>query len=243
MSAKKSWSEKLKAWEKAQDEALAKALMSPPTHTTMLQAVPFPGVVIILGARGKGKTGLGHAIMEVFHSRRRLPGAVLVPVTMVKAMQRVLPKWIKPVTSISSLPKGAVCLIDEATQVAHARRTQSATAIRLDNLVSISRHRRQLIIFITHHSRKLDINLIHDSDRLLWKEPTEAHALFERDEIQLFTRKALDFFRAIKGEKNRLKATYVMDLHHMTFSKFNNKLPLWWTDRISNGFEDFREGG
>ena len=239
MTPKLAWSEKLKRWQKGQDEIMAKALMSPPEKTTLLRALPFPGVVIVMGTRGGGKSGLAYEIMSQLHSRRRLQGAVLLPGALPKG-KYCLPAWIKVVTSISELPKKAVCIVDEAAQVAHARRSQSGDAVKLDNLVSISKHRQQLIIFIAHHSRKLDINLIHDSDRLLWKQPTEAHALFERDELQLFARKALAFFDSIRGDKARLKATYVMDLHHMRFSHFNNKLPDWWSESLSMGFESFK---
>lgn len=234
------WAEKLKSWQKKRDEAYAKALMSPPSKTTILRSLPFPGVVIIMGTRGSGKTGVAYEIMRQFHSRKHLGGAVLLPMLLPKSKSRILPSWVKVITSVSQLPVKSVCIIDEAAQVAHARRSQSTMAVKLDNLISISRHRKQLIIFIAHHSRKLDINLIHDSDRLLWKQPTEAHALFERDELQLFTRKALDFFTGIKTGKARLKATYVMDLHHLKFSWFSNGLPDWWTEQLSNGFEDFR---
>jgi hypothetical protein len=234
---RKSWSEKLKQWQKGQDETTAKAIMSPPGKTTLLRAVPFPGVVIIMGRRGSGKSGLAHEIMSQFHSRRNLGGALLLPFT---PKRRLLPSWIRVVPSIFQLPKRCVCLIDEAAQVAHARRTQAAAAVQLDNLISISRHRHQLILFISHHSRKLDLNLIHDSDRLFWKQPTEAHALFERDELQLFTRKALEFFASIRGEKAQQKATYVMDLHHLQFLHFNNGLPPWWCETISEGFQDYR---
>lgn len=240
MTPKQLWSQKLKKWQKDREEALAKSLMSPPEKTTILRSIPFPGVVVIMGARGKGKTGLAYEIMSQLHSRKHLAGAILYPELLPRSKRKVLPPWVSVVSSIMALPKSAVCIIDEAAQVAHARRSQSTMAVRLDNLVSISRHRRQLILFISHHSRKLDINLIHDSDRLLWKEPTEAHALFERDELQMFTGKALDFFAGIKGEKARLKATYIMDLHHMKFYSLNNSLPGWWCDTLSNGFQDFR---
>lgn len=234
---KKLWTEKLKQWQKGQDEATAKAIMSEPEKTTLLKSIPFPGVVIIMGARGSGKTGLAHEIMSQLHSRRMLGGALLLP---MPPHRRMVPTWIKVVSSISLLPKRSVCIIDEAAQVAHARRSQSAGAVQLDNLISISRHRLQLILFISHHSRKLDLNLIHDSDRLFWKRPTEAHALFERDELQLFMRKALEFFAGIKGERAQQKATYIMDLHHLQFKWFNNGLPPWWSETISHGFQDSR---
>lgn len=240
MTPVKTWSQKLKKWQKDGDESRAKSIMSPPEKSTILRSLPFPGVVLIMGARGKGKTGLAHEIMRQFHSRKHLAGAILYPEVLSRKKRKLVPEWVKIVSSINALPKKSVVIIDEAAQVAHSRRSQSAAAVKLDNLISISRHRKQLILFISHHSRKLDINLIHDSDRLVWKEPTEAHAMFERDELQLFTRKALDFFAAIKGEKARMKATYVMDLHHMKFSSFNNGLADWWCDQLSDGFEDIR---
>lgn len=240
MNPKVSWAEKLKRWQKGQDEALAKSLMSPPEQTTLLKAIPFPGVVIIMGARGAGKTGLAHEIMRQFHNRKHLGGAILLPQYLPPKQKRLLPDWMQVVTMVNLLPKRSVCLIDEAAQVAHARRSQSASAVKLDNLISISRHRQQLILFVSHHSRKLDINLIHDSDRLLWKQPTEAHALFERDELQLFTRKALEFFNGVRTDSTKLKATYLMDLHHMQFRWFKNGLPEWWCEALSNGFQDYR---
>lgn len=233
-----SWATKLKKWDTEQKERRAKALMSPPEKTTLLKAIPYPGVVVIMGARGTGKSALAHRIMEQIHNQKKVQGAILIPSAKGKR-KNPLPPWVKWVANISELPEKAVVLIDEAAQFAHARRTQSAQAVDLDNLVSISRHRHQLIIFVSHHSRKLDLNLIHDSDRLLWKEPTEAHAMFERDELQMFTLKALDFF-ATFPKKQRLKITYVMNLHQLQFNYFLNGLPKWWSETISDGFRTYR---
>ncbi|MFO7996442.1 MAG: ATP-binding protein [Dehalococcoidia bacterium] len=237
MTPKQSWSNKLKAWQKGQDEATAKALMSPPAKKTLLSVVPVTGVILIMGSRGSGKSGLAHEIIAQVHARRKMGGALLLPSIRKKPK---LPAWIKVVSSTKELPVKSVCVIDEAAQVAHARRSQSAQAIEMDNLVSISRQRQQLIVLVSHHARKLDLNLIHDADKILWKEPTEAHALFERDELQMFTRKALDFFGAIRGTKARQRATYVMDLHHLQFSWFNNDLPAWWSEDVSCGFQRYK---
>ena len=232
-----SWSNRLKTWQKGQNEATAKALMSPPTKKTLLAVIPETGVVIIMGARRRGKSGLAHEIMAQVHAKRKMGGALFLPAMRKRPK---LPAWVKVVSSLKDLPMKSVCVIDEAAQQAHARRSQSGQAVDLDNLISVSGQRQQLIIFISHHSRKLDLNLIHDADKILWKEPTEAHALFERDEVQLFTRKALEFFGTIKGVKARKRATYVMDLHRLQFSWFNNDLPSWWSDDISCGFRGYK---
>ena len=237
MTPKQSWSNKLKAWQKGQDESTARALMSPPAKRILLSVVPETGVILIMGRRGSGKSGLAHEIMAQVHARRKMGGALLLPSIGKKPR---LPAWIKVVSSTKQLPVKSVCVIDEAAQVAHARRSQSAQAIEIDNLVSISRQRQQLIVLVSHHARKLDLNLIHDADKILWKQPTEAHALFERDELQVFTRKALEFFGAIKGTKARQRATYVMDLHHLQFYWFNSDLPAWWSDDVSCGFQTYK---
>lgn len=241
MTPKLSWAEKLKRWQKGKDEALAKAMMSPPEATTLLRAVPFPGVIIIMGARGKGKSGLAYEIADQLYDRRHIPGAVFITVTMTHLgtrLRKLLPKWFSVVTALDGLPKRAVIILDEASQMAHARRTQSSQALTLDRMVGIARQKQQLLIFISHHSRKLDPNLIHESDRVLWKQPTYAHALFERDEIRLFTYKALDFFNSIKGEKAQLKACLMMDFHSLKFARFNNQLPSWFSDELSHIFEN-----
>jgi len=237
LTPKQSWSNKLKAWQKGQDESTARALMSPPAKRVLLSVIPETGVILIMGRRGSGKSGLAHEIMAQVHARRKMGGALLLPSIGKKPR---LPAWIKVVSSTKQLPVKSVCVIDEAAQVAHARRSQSAQAIEIDNLVSISRQRQQLIVLVSHHARKLDLNLIHDADKILWKEPTEAHALFERDELQVFTRKALEFFGAIKGTKARQRATYVMDLHHLQFCWFNNGLASWWTEDVSCGFRTYK---
>lgn len=238
MTPKLTWVEKLKRWERAQDEALAKALMSPPELTTILKAIRFPSVVIIMGGRGTGKSALAHEIMRQLHNRRKIGGTMFVPkVNLHKPLHKLLPAWIKIVSSLDNLPIKSITLIDEASQVAHARRTQSGDAVELDNLIGISRQRKQIILFLSHHSRKLDPNLIHDSDMIIWKEPTKAHVLFERDEMQLFAKKAWDFFANVHREKDKVKLSYVMDLHKLKFSYIKNRLPDYWKEDLSNIFQ------
>jgi len=236
LTPKQSWSQKLKQWQKGQDEATARVLMSPPKKITIFRAIPFPGVIVILGARGSGKSGLAYDIMDRFHNVKHLGGATLMPQAVSKTKRKLLPSWVKIVNSIQQLPQKSVCIIDEAAQLAHARRTQSTLAVNLDNLISISRHRQQLILVLVHHTRKLDLNIVHDSDRIIWKQPTEAHALFERDEMQLFTRKALEFFAGLRTQKQRWSYCYCMNFHHLNFTYFRNSLPPWWSEKLSAGW-------
>jgi len=198
-------------------------------------------VVLVMGGRRNGKTGLAHEAARQFHSRRNIPAVVHLPhapEVVRKRLQKLLPPWMKIVSRVSEWPKNAIVIYDEAAQSAHARRTQSGDAVQLDNLIGISGQRKQLIIFISHHSRKLDLNVVHEVDRILWKEPTYAHQMFERDELSDFTMRAYDFFHEIKGEKAKKKATLVVDFHNLRFLKCNNGLPAWWSDDLSRLFQD-----
>lgn len=243
MSAKKSWTEKQRAWEAKRRERLAKVLLSPPEPATIRQVVKIPCVAVIMGAKGEGKSVLAHKIMEDLH-KRGMGAAILLPPKFLHIkpiLRKLVPAWVKICTSLSELPYDAVVVADEASQTAHARRTQSAASVSLDNLVGISRQRRQVILFLSHHSRKLDPNLLHESDLIIWKKPTWAHALFERDEISIFTYKALDFFEGIHGELKKKKAAIVMDFHNLRFLSITNTLPSYWSEELSELFRQFSE--
>ena len=243
---KLSWTEKLKRYRKEKAEEYAKAILSPAGKTTLYSILPYPGVVLVMGGRRKGKTGLAHEAARQFHSRRLIPVVVHLPYapeTIRRKIQKQLPPWMKIVSRVSEWPKNAIVIYDEAAQSAHARRTQTGDAVQLDNLIGISGQRNQLIIFISHHSRKVDLNVIHEVDRILWKEPTYAHQMFERDELSDFTMRAYDFFKEIKGEVARKKATLIIDFHNLRFLECKNNLPPWWTDQLSRLFQDVQRIG
>lgn len=241
---KTTWADKLKKWRRQHEESYGKSMLSVPDKTNLYKAIPFPGVVLILGRRRGGKSGLAHEIANQLHNRKHV-GAVLhlpyVPTDTRKKVQRLLPKWCKVVTRRGEWPKDCVVIYDEASQSAHARRSQTGDAVKLDNLISVSAQRNQLILFISHHSRKIDLNIIHEVDRILWKAPTYAHALFERDELSDFTYRALEYFNSIKSETAKKKATLMMDFHNFRFSAFNNNLTPWWNDNLSRIFQDIDE--
>ncbi|MDD5510661.1 MAG: hypothetical protein PHI12_07625 [Dehalococcoidales bacterium] len=233
-----SWTERLKKWERNKDEQFARAILSKPEITTISKEIPFPGTVVIMGDRRKGKTGLAFEIMDYLHSKRDLPGCLFLPFQLEKPKRRLLPSWISVVTSLKDLPKKAVIVVDEASQTAHARRTQSGEAVTLDNLIGVSGQREQLIIFIAHHSSKLDRNVVMEAQRVIWKEPTQAHAMFERSEMQMFTRRAIEVFANIPTDRQKLRSGYVMDTSRLRFGLLTNNLPSWWCDELSRIFEN-----
>jgi hypothetical protein len=246
MNPKLSWTEKLKRYRRAKAEEYARIVMEPPPKINLYRILPFPGLILIMGGRRMGKTGLAHEIANQVHKRRGLPKGVPavihmprnVPENIRRNIQRHLPNWMQIVNSRNEWPKNSVVIYDEAAQTAHARRTQSGDAVELDDLISVSGQRNQLIIFIAHHSRKLDLNVVTEVNRIIWKKPTYAHQLFERDEVSDFSMKAYDFFAGIKGELAQKKVALALDFDNFSFSRITNKLPPWWCDELSRLFQD-----
>lgn len=198
---------------------------------------------MIMGDIRTGKTGLAHEIANVMHSRRELPAILHLPRVDEKLrrdVQHIVPSWIKVTTKRSHWKDGTVVIYDEAAQSAHSRRSQSGDAVELDDLLAIAGQREQLILFISHYSRKLDLNVCTSVHRIIWKRPTYAHQLWERDEMADFTGKAYDFFKGIKSRLAQQKACLVLDMENFGFYHCNNKLPPWWTDRLSRIFKEIQ---
>lgn len=243
---KASWSEELKKWRRDNQEHYAKTILSAPQKISLYKSLPFPGVVLIMGDRRMGKTGLAHEAANQFHNRRNLPAVIHmpnVPENIRRKIQKLLPSWMKIVTRRSEWPKDCIVVYDEAAQSAHARRTQTGAAVELDDLIGISGQRNQLILFISHHSRKLDLNVVTEVNRIIWKKPTYAHHLFEREEISDFSMRAYKFFRGIKGEIAKKKASLILDFDEFGFYQCNNSLPPWWSDELSRLFQDVQRIG
>lgn len=238
-----TWTEKLKRYRKHKAEEYAQAVLQTPPKVRLYSSLPFPGVILIMGERRQGKTGLAHEIASQLHSRRKTPAVLhmpYIPATIRRQIGKLLPKWMRIVSHKSEWPKNAVVIYDEAAQSAHARRSQSGNAVELDDLIGVSGQRNQLIIFICHHSRKLDLNVVTEVNRIIWKKPTYAHQLFERDEVSDFSMRAYDFFHTIRGEVARKRACLILDFDNFGFYQASNRLPPWWCDRLSRLFQDIQ---
>ncbi len=246
MTPKQSQTDTLRNYRKRKSEEYARIILSVPRKTALYSAIPYPGVVMIMGDIRTGKTALAHEIANGVHSRRKLPAILHMPRMDEKqraSFQRITPSWMQVTIKRSQWKDKAVVIYDEAAQSAHARRSQSGDAVELDELLAIAGQREQLILFISHYSRKLDLNVCTSVHRIIWKRPTYAHQLWERDEMADFTCKAYDFFKGIKGKVAQKKACLVLDMENFGFYQCNNKLPPWWTDRLSRIFKEIQVQG
>ena len=158
-------------------------------------------------------------------------GAVLKAPAGVK---KLLPGWIATPNRIRGIPTDSVVIIDEAQQMANARRSSSNENLDMAQLVALSRQRNQLIILISHHSRKLDMNEVMDCSRVIWKKPSAGQVMFERKEMKPFAERAVAKFAERKG--NLQKVAYVMDFENLTFGFARTGLASFWSEGLSTGY-------
>lgn len=246
---KQKFTEKLKQWRHDHQEQYARTIIETPKEMQLYSMLPFPGVVLVMGDRRMGKTATAHEGANKMHQRRGLPAVIHmphVPENIRRNIQKHLPDWMRVVVRRSEWPKNCVVIYDEAAQSAHARRSQSGAAVELDDLIGISGQRNQLIFFISHHSRKLDVNVITEVNRIIWKKPSYAHQLFERDEVADFSMRAYDFFDQFRGNRPWTEAAkakakrynLVLDFDQFNFYQCKNNLPPWWNEDLSRLFQD-----
>lgn len=209
------------------------AQSAPDKKVKFSEAFPTPGVVMLMGQRGSGKTASAFWAMEEIykHTNGAMGGAVLKAPSGIK---KQLPNWVATPNRIRGIPTDSVVIIDEAQQMANARRSASNDNLDMAQLVALSRQRNQLIILISHHSRKLDMNEVMDCSRVIWKKPSAGQVMFERKEMKPFAERAVQKFAERKG--NLQKVAYVMDFENLTFGFTQTKLASFWTESLSTGY-------
>lgn len=200
-------------------------------------AFPFPGVVVVMGDRGMGKTATAYWAMDQWHKARGVPASLY---KAPRAMKRLMPEWVSAHQELASLPENSVVVIDEGQQHANSRRPGSAENLDMGNLVAMSRQRNQLLIILTHQSRKLDLTLVMDASRVIWKKPTHGHLLFERREMKPFTARALQAFEEVRGDPRQW--AYVMDFRDLKFGMLKTGRPGWWDERMSTAMSGLGRG-
>lgn len=211
----------------------------PDTRFKFQDAFPFPGVVVVLGFQGEGKSSLAYWLMDEYHtlSQGETTGAVF---RGSKRMAAWLPKWVSRPQTLQETPENAVVLFDEASQIAHARRSPSKANLDLANMAGLARQRNQLLLIVTHHTRKLDLLDLAEAKRVIYKRPSEGQVMLERREVKPFTARALKAFAAANGDSR--KKAYVVDLERLRFGMVPVQQAPWWRDELSTAMKNLVTG-
>ncbi len=164
-----------------------------------------PNSFVIIGAKGQGKSQLGHTLLEYYASTYNIDAYLFSPFGKDIVYKKVkdLPSWIKVVDKFGEIGTDSVVLFDEFHNIAHARRGMSSETLAIDKLVELSRQNDQTHIFVTQRSSKLDRNLIMSDAVLMIKKPSIMQVNLERQELKDFILEASDEFDKLKKDLMR----------------------------------------
>ena len=225
----RDWAKLLYEVLPSESGAPATPIWTPPPDAQWREIVLDPSVIIILGRRGSGKSGLGFRQLELFRDRAA-PYVVGLPA----AAQKYLPEWIGVMDRVEDVPEGSVVLVDEAYLTLHARSSMSADGRGIGAIVNLSRQRRQTLVFVVQEARQLDVNIISQADVIAIKELSEISREFERRELRVFTDKARAAFAGLSGDRRRW--TWVYSEAAGNVGLVQNELASFWSSALSRAF-------
>jgi len=194
-----------------------------------LKIIPVPSVLIILGKRGGGKSGLGYRQLEIFRYILN-PYVVGIPTQA----QKLLPDWIGIAHNLNEIPPFSIVLIDEAYLRYHSRDSLSTQSKEMSRFVNLSRQRNLTLVFVTPETRQLDKNIISQANVIIFKEPAMLQIKFDRKELNKITEQAKMAFNNLSGDKRKWSYVYSEDTDFMGLVE--NSLPTFWSTELSHAF-------
>lgn len=212
-------------------EIPGKSMWVPPPDSKWLELVRHPNVVLIIGRRGAGKSGLGYRILELSRSRGE-PYIVGLP----SSAQKLLPDWVGTMDRLENVPPKAVVLLDEAHLVYDSRSSMGAEGRDIGSLINLSRQKAQTLIFVVPEARELDINVVSQIDVLAVKELSDLSSGYERPQLRRLTDKARAAFRTMQGDLRGWTWVYSESAGYEGL--VSNELASFWSPRLSRAFVD-----
>lgn len=197
----------------------------------LLAAMDHPGVYVVTGARGSGKSALAHQLGEQLHERENITA---VTVGQPKHVREHYPGHWVHVDSVKDAPPDSVLILDEAYMQFHARDAMDDANKAMGARVNTSRHCNQTMVFVSQNSRHLDTFAVGEADGLLMKEPGQFHKKFERSKIRDMTETAEQAFGQLPSSMNEQQFVYAWtnDLEGMV----ENDYPDWYDDTVSKSY-------
>ena len=194
-----------------------------------LKVIIPPSVVLVLGKRGSGKSGLGYRLLELF--RYQLTPYVLgIPAEA----QKLLPDWIGVAEDLDQIPQGSIVLVDEAYLNYHSRESLKIQNREMSKIINLSRQRNLTLIFITQEARQIDKNIASQANVVIFKELAMLQLRFDRPELSDIAARARLAFNNVSSDKRRWAYVYSPDADFMDLME--NALPTFWSAKLSHAF-------
>ena len=173
-----------------------------------------PSVIVIYGGRGEGKSATAHYIMESRFHAKGVPCYIVAPPRVqgiIRTKGEGKNDWLTVIGK--QMPSKSCILIDDAQLNLHAR--EHWKNVRLDKLISMSRHEKSTIIFNTQFSNRLDRNIVVATDTNIFKRPPLMGSTFERPGMKQFVGDIDDRFNDF--EKELLKKSEDADMRQYSY--------------------------
>ena len=188
-------------------------------------------VDIILGHKGKGKSGLGYELIHEASIKYNLTPCII---NLPEDKQALLPSNYQfgTLDDIESFPDSAI-LIDEGT-------TKLPAGSGLENMIkgysSMSRQRNQIIIFIFHATSDVGSRIFRGVDTVMIKEPSKRQIQFGSKDKFCFSllTEAKEKFQTIADMGKDVRQFTFVDSEEPEFhGLISNNLPAYWCDDLS----------
>lgn len=196
----------------------------------MIGVINHPSIILITGGRGNGKSGTAHFILENFHEQG-VPVYMLVFPQIHDKIKSLVPEWVNLIEEMDA-PENCVIFCDESYLKYHSSVWNQSETKVMENLIGLSRHRKQSVIFIAHITRKFSVTLL-DLDVLVCKKPGPFHNLIERTEFRKLSEQVKKSFETIPEDEKK-KYSYVFSDKYSGF--ITNTLCSYWTTELSEAW-------
>lgn len=209
--------------------------MSEQEQPSWLDIIRPSSVSVILGNKGKGKSGLAYYLAEVESKEHAL---LPVVVNLPEQKRHLLPDSfiIKSLKDVRRL-EDSVVIIDEGTTMLPAGQKKLEELVK--GFVALSRQRNQIVIFVFHSSSDVGSRILRGVDVILLKEPSRRQIQFGSKDswFRETLLEAKERFRTIEQMNNDTRRYTFVDCEQPDFRGIlENKLPSFWSEELSNAW-------
>lgn len=194
---------------------------------TLINSLPRPAVILIVGRRGSGKDVTAHETARILRSSNQK----LVYIDL-QPKKYNLPSYFKQFKQ--KFPTDSILLLSDAHLSLYSREWRTDFSKTMDKLQTLSRQRDIDIIYTTQQTRRLDINIVAGIDCIIFKEPSMLASEFERPEIRKMTETAQLWFkdRSKKIKWGRAVAFTPQGEHRIEYIT----KPYYWSEELSKAY-------
>jgi hypothetical protein len=180
------------------------------------------GIHLVMGKQRGGKNALCFFLAQATGRK---------PIYAITAASDVLP-GVEVIEDILHVPKGGVCVVDDAQLFFNSMRTDGDDYMKLRNLSNFIEKSDICLILNAHSTTLLNKTPTESTKTLIFKELGFFGAETERGYVKPYAQIADAFFQRIPVPK-RVKYTVLFDLPYKCFGVAKTPLPKGWSKKVS----------